>query len=230
MKSVGRGLALVLGHAVQFGVRRRPNGDRIEEYFVVLGEIGGRVAIDECRPSGPTGLEQRSVREKPRHRLHVPYLFSPTTNHLTGLKQRAAARLSTRGKSAANNQHSEPIIEKMPAPSVRHVRRPQLSSVSQRPPWPIPDRNAAAFGWPVNIRERNSRSPITRPTSLKAKNGINATARMTPTKNTPIGVPPPITGMLSPIVFPLNTPTINSSTTSKTKNKIENATALHKIG
>src|SRR5467141_4029507 len=115
-------------------VRRRPNGDRIEEYFVVLGEIGGRVAIDECRPSGPTGLEQRSVREKPRHRLHVPYLFSPTANDLTDLKQPAAARLSARGKRAANNQHSEPIIEKMPAPSVRHVRPPQLSSVSQRPP------------------------------------------------------------------------------------------------
>jgi hypothetical protein len=28
-------------------------------------------------------------------------------------------------------------------------------------------------------------------------------------------------GMLSPIVFPLNSPTITSSTTSKTRNKIE---------
>src|ERR1700730_13719865 len=120
MKSVGRGLALVLGHAVQFGVCVRPNGDRIEKYFVVLGEIGGGVAIDECRPSGPAGLEQRSVREKPRHRLHVPYLFSPTANDLTGLKHPAAARLSARGKRTANNQHSEPIIEKIPEPSVRH--------------------------------------------------------------------------------------------------------------
>jgi hypothetical protein len=39
-----------------------------------------------------------------------------------------------------------------------------------------------------------------------------------------------VLGMLWPIVSPLNTPTAASSTTSKTKNKIENATALHKIG
>src|SRR3984893_2893503 len=230
MKSVGRCLALVLRDIVQLRVRRRPDCHRIEEYFVVVGEIGGRVAVDERRPSGPAGLEQRRIREKSRHRLHVPYLFGPTANDLTGLKHPAAPRLSARGKSAANNQHSEPMSEKMPEPSVRHVRPPQLSSVSQRPPWPIPDRNAAAFGPPVNIRECNARSPIARPTSLKAKNGINATARMIPTKTTPLGVPPPMLGMLSPIVFPLNTPTSTSSTTSNTRNKIENATALHKIG
>src|SRR3984893_16359607 len=114
MKSVGRCLALVLRDIVQLRVRRRPDRHRIEEYFVVPGEIGGRVAIDERRPSGPAGLEQRRIREKSRHRLHIPDLFSPTANDLTGLKQPTATRLSARGKSAANNQQNYPRVEKVP--------------------------------------------------------------------------------------------------------------------
>jgi hypothetical protein len=51
-----------------------------------------------------------------------------------------------------------------------------------------------------------------------------------PHKNTPVGLPPPMLGMLASIVFPLDIPTRTSSTTSKTKSKAENATALHKIG
>src|SRR5207237_4593007 len=86
VKSVGRRLTLALRDIVQLGIRRRPDRHRIEEHFVVPGEIGGRVAIDERRPSGPAGLEQRRVREKSRYRLRVPYLFSPTADDLTALK------------------------------------------------------------------------------------------------------------------------------------------------
>ena len=79
----------------------------------VLAEIGGRIAVEEGRLPGPTGLEQRGIREKSRHRLHVPYLFCPTADDLTGLTQPAATRLSARGKSAGNNRQNYPTITKM---------------------------------------------------------------------------------------------------------------------
>jgi hypothetical protein len=113
VKSISRRLALVRRYIVQRRVRRCPNRHRIEEYFIVLAEIGSRIAVDECRLSGPAGLEQRGIRKKSRHRLHVPYLFSPAANDLTGLKQPAAARLPARGKSAGNNRQNYPMITKM---------------------------------------------------------------------------------------------------------------------
>jgi hypothetical protein len=109
---------------VQLRVRRRPDRHRIEKYFVVLGEIGGRIAVDERHPSGPARLEQRHIREKSPDRLHISYLFGRTANHLTWLKHPAAARLSARGKSAADRQQNYSTIEKMHEPSVRHVHVP----------------------------------------------------------------------------------------------------------
>jgi hypothetical protein len=100
-------LALGLRDIVQWCIRRRPDRHRISRSnFIVLAEIGGGVAINERRLSGPAGLEQRGIREKSRYRLHVPYLFGPTADDLTRLKQPTAARLSARGKSAADNQHN----------------------------------------------------------------------------------------------------------------------------
>ena len=63
----------------------------------------------------------------------------------------------------------------------------------------------------VKNRERNSRSPNTRPISLNEKYGISARERIIMTKRNAFGLPFPICGKLSPIVFPLNLPTTSSS-------------------
>jgi hypothetical protein len=56
-------------------------------------------------------------------------------------------------------------------------------------------------------RERNSRSPYTRPISLNEKNGINAIEKIMMTKRNALGLPSPTCGKLSRIVLPLNFPT-----------------------
>ena len=81
----------------------------------------------------------------------------------------------------------------------------------------------------VKNRERKSRSPNTRPISLNAKYGIKPTEMIIIAKRNAFGLPSPICGKLSLIVFHLNFPITISSNISNNNNKIVNEADLTRI-